>query len=184
MQTTTQDPELDARPLSEIVESPRAVLALDGAGFKTLGDVRQHGLSALHDIRWVGEASIGFIAAALGPQLMEDEESRDGEDAEIEEGEHPIRIASPHTTYQIKLLDANRVDRQGGGYSLQRNVFLKFEGGDAAMDKKMWLTLKFMRDEGKIASAMADARFPWRREACAYLKTVVGFGRDFHILGD
>ena len=179
-QTTAQDTELDARPLSEIVESPRAVKALAGAGFTTLGDVRQQGLRALQGVRWVGEASISLLAEALGPSLPEE----DDDDAEIEEGTHPLRLSSPYHSYEIKLLDSNRVPRPGGGHHVQRPIYLKFVSGEAALTKSMYLTCRFDRDADRIDPAMADTRFRWRRDAAAYLATVSGFNRDFHLRSD
>lgn len=181
--STTQVDELDARPLSEIVEAPRAIRALRDAGFTTLGHVRLQGLSAIQAIRWVGETSVASIATALAPILAEEEEE-DAKASDLEEGVHDLHLASPHLGYKIKLLDSNRVERAGGGFAVQRPVYIEFTEGEAVLKKEVWLLLKFDRNPEKITTALADSKFAWRREALAYLQTVDGFNRDFHVRSD
>lgn len=178
----TLDPELAKRPLSEVVESPRARQALEKYGLKTLGDVAAKGIGSLHGLKGIGEATIALIEKAIGPVPAEEESD---DPAAIEEGTHPVRLESPFPEFRMSIYPARKVPEPGGGYALQESLFIEFSGGSAALTKEAWLHREFARDREKIAAAMANEKHPWRAKAVAWLRSKDTFTRgEFRILTD
>lgn len=178
----TLDPEIAKRPLSEVVESPKARLALEKHGVKTLGDVAARGIGSLHGIRNVGEASIALIEKALGPIP---EEPEDDDPAKVEEGVHPLRLESPFPEFRMSVYPARKVSEPGGGYALQESLFIEFSRGSGALTKELWLMREFQRDRERVARAMADPEYAWRQKAAAWLRQKDTFARgEFRILSD
>lgn len=181
MPTATLDPAVAARALREVVESPRALAALEKHGFKTLGDVAAKGVGSLHGIVGVGEASIALIDRALGPIPTEKSE----EVLSIEEGPHALRLESPFPQFRILIVPAGRVTQPGGGYAIEESLFVEFDRNQGALSKEAFLMRKFERDRQKVRDAMKDPKFPWRAEAVEWLKGRDSFRRhEFRILGD
>ena len=177
----TISPELAARPLKEIVESPKARAALEKYGLKTLGDVvKRGGPGTLHGIAGVGEASVAMIDKALGPMPVEDEAP-----GEVEEGEHPIRLESPYNEFRFVVHPARRVPEPGGGFAVQDSLFVEFNGGEGSLTKELFLQRKFARDGAAVSAAMKNPTFAWRREAVAWLQSKGTFQNgSFRILTD
>lgn len=168
------------RPLSDVVESPRAIKALAGAGLTTLGDVAVRGLGCLGGIKHVGEATRSLIVRAIGP-LPEAPEDND----EIEEGVHPLRLDGPISSMRISLLPTHRHTSVGGVTQLDTPLYIEFQDGEATLTKKAWLTRIYERDRARVEAGMKDAALPWRRDAAAWLRSLDTHARaEFRVLGD
>lgn len=178
----TLAPDVAARALSEVLDSPKAKKAAEKHGLKTLGDVvTRGGVGTLHGLAGFGEASIRLIEKAIGPAAVEHEAM----DEEIEEGVHPIRLESPYPEFRFVVIPSRKVTEPGGGYSIQENAFVEFDRGDAVLTKNMFLLRKFNRDRAAVSEAMKKPEYPWRKEAVEWLRSMPSFVRgDFRVLAD
>lgn len=179
--TATLAPDVAARLLKEVVESPRALAALDKHGLKTLGDVARVGVGSLHTLAGVGEATVSLLEKAIGPVEVEE----DPQDAEVEEGPHPLRMDSPYREFRMCVVPAGRVEQPGGGYALQESIFIEFAAGEGALSKEQYLMRALARNRSAVAAAMKDPAYPWRRDAARWLRSKDSFARgEFRILKD
>lgn len=168
------------RPLADVVQSPRALKALEAAGLKTLGDVAAKGLGTLQGLRHVGEATRVLIERALGPLPATEED-----DDEIEEGAHPLHLESPIRSMRIALLATHRHVTGNGVTTLDRPLYIEFDDGSATLSKQAWLMRVYERDAVKVAEGMGNPGLPWRKAAAAWLRSLDTHTRgEFRVLGD
>lgn len=169
--TLAIDPVKAATPLADVVESPRALKALEAAGCKTLGDAAEKGYDALSRVRYVGESTLALIRRAVGP-LPEREPEDPGE---IEEGSHPIRCECGYPAFKIRLAPAHRIVLPEGGYAVQEPMYLEFDRGHAALDKRTYLMVIHRRDRTRVDEGMKNGNLPWRKDAADWLQSLNSF---------
>jgi len=179
MTTATKIP--DETPIQEIVTAQRPCKHLVAAGFVTLGDVRKKGLEAAFSTKYVGDASLAELRAAIGPQGPVAVSAPLEEEPEYEENGLPIRIEQvPGGPSHISWIPAKKVDD-----GLQQPIFIEFEGkrNIATISARMYFMRKYRRDERKVDDAI-DSGAPWRTECAEMLRGFNSHGTGFILLTD
>ena len=184
MTTTTTTPTVltDASLLSEILESPRAVRALEGLGLKTLGDVRAAGIDKVVGQRYIGDVTLEKLRAALGPQATPDKPA--APEPKWEEGMHPLYLHSPSRGFRFPLKRALSRHHPVSGETIEQTpLWVEFTEGEAKLTAYEWALKVHDGDEVK-ARRDVEAKTPWRIAAIEWLKARRSYERAFFIKTD
>ena len=165
----------DERNLSEIIESPRAIKALERAGYKTVKDLDGVPMKELLVIKGVGQRTIELIEKIGLEQPAE-------EDPDFDEGPHPINLLSPHGRYGLIMLHGDEIV-SGRSRRVVPPLAIEFMDGRAQLKREKWFLFKFNRDKVEAEKAAAEEQ-PWRLDAIAWLKARANYNRTFHIMSD
>jgi hypothetical protein len=164
--------------IASIVESPRAVKALEDAGYKTVEDLEGTAMSDLAGIKGVGQVTLETIRkqfeSPVEEPVVEDE---------WEEGPHAIRLDSPYNNLALRITYGG-TEQMGNRARPILPVFLRFEGGTASLTRKLYMLAKYQGNKVRARQALNDNE-PWRVEAVEWLKNKPAFReRKFIILTD
>lgn len=160
------------------LESPRALHALEQAGFRTVADLKKVALTEIMAIKGVGDRTMEQIGAIVGTDASA------VNDDEIEEGDHPLHLHSPYESYSLWVLKGDIVRFGAGkGGKIVPPVVIRFEQGRGRLTRDQYLARKYQRDADKIAAHINEKR-PWRQEAAAWLKARKMFGVAYHLMSE
>jgi hypothetical protein len=162
--------------ISELVASPRAVKALEKAGYITTDDVDGVPIENLAALPGVGQVSIEQLTRAGADPAPIDE------DGDWDEGPHPIHLDS-FADLRIRVTHSGE-ERRGKRVQIIPPVFLAFQGGRAKLTREQFM---LARHDGDKVAAKAELRTdtPWRLDAIDWLKAKPGYkAGDFIILPD
>lgn len=165
---TTPTVYADETPIEQVIGSPRALKALKAKGINKVGDIR-----SLAEVASIPGVSSGVVAQLS--ELPIAKEPATNQNADVEEGEHPIVLRSPSNSYIIRLLGGDIVPPppgMPGRPQIIQPIAIMFRNGAAELTRKTWLMAKHRRDESKVAQELAQPaeKAPWRGEAIRYLK--------------
>lgn len=177
----------DETALEVLVASPRALAALVGAGYKTLGDVRKAKLVKVEKVKGVGLVTLEGLRDALrgmGPAgaaaTVQEPEKRE---ETWEEGAHDVHLHSPHRGFQFPLKKARRLMSASGEETIQSPLWIEFDEGEARVSRRQWFLKVFDGDEVRVEEAVERGQ-PWRLLCVAWLRARRTHGRDFFVKTD
>lgn len=182
-------------PIEELVTSERAAKHLRAAGFGTLAEVKREGVASAAAVRYVGDATVRELDAALRsiePQGGDPASTQPEDPLEfVEECARPLGLycaQSPATGRPIGLhlpmLKAFRRVHGDGSSSVEEPIWIEFDDGRASITREMWFMRKFRRDHNQVHAAV-EQNVPWRRECAAWVMSHFrAYGRDFWIESD
>jgi len=167
------------KTLESVVPSAKARKAIAAAGIKTAEALSQVGPEGLLKLGVAESAILDMVDRGVLSRAA----PKPAPEAEIEEGDHPIRLTSPHRGQQIQICPGYEERYDRGGRRIHLGLYLKFDNGSAKLTEELWNErVRRLQAVAKTDQERQSVQ-QWSRSAVvAWLKSRRAYGIDSFIV--